>query len=58
MMDKILSEIIPKLIHAVNADRDAADYFRGIVKAGEMSERVLDLTEHIIRQNPAHYSAW
>jgi len=38
--------------------RDAADYFRGIVKAGEMSERVLDLTEHIIRQNPAHYSAW
>jgi len=23
-----------------------------------MSERVLDLTEHIIRLNPAHYSAW
>jgi len=38
--------------------KDATDYFRGIVKAGEMSERVLDLTEHIIRQNPAHYSAW
>jgi len=39
-------------------DRDATDYFRGIVKAGEMSPRVLDLTEHIIRLNPAHYSAW
>lgn len=23
-----------------------------------MSERVLELTENIIRQNPAHYSAW
>jgi len=36
----------------------ATDYFRGIVKTGEMSPRVLDLTEHIIRLNPAHYSAW
>lgn len=39
-------------------DKDATDYFRGIVKKGEMSERVLDLTETIIRMNPAHYSAW
>ena len=39
-------------------DRDATDYFRGIVKKGEMSERVLELTEDLIRQNPAHYSAW
>ncbi|KIY48940.1 protein prenylyltransferase [Fistulina hepatica ATCC 64428] len=38
--------------------RDATDYFRGIVKVGEKSERVLTLTEHIIRLNPAHYSAW
>ncbi|KAJ7178522.1 hypothetical protein C8R43DRAFT_871529 [Mycena crocata] len=38
--------------------RDATDYFRGIVKAGEKSERVLQLTEHVIRLNPAHYSAW
>jgi len=38
--------------------KDATDYFRGIVKTAEMSPRVLDLTEHIIRQNPAHYSAW
>ncbi|KAH9947531.1 protein prenylyltransferase [Amylocystis lapponica] len=38
--------------------KDATDYFRGIVKAGEMSPRVLELTERIIRMNPAHYSAW
>jgi protein farnesyltransferase/geranylgeranyltransferase type-1 subunit alpha len=40
------------------ADKDATDYFRGIVKTGEMSNRVLELTEDIIRLNPAHYSAW
>ncbi|GLB42223.1 putative protein prenyltransferase alpha subunit repeat [Lyophyllum shimeji] len=38
--------------------KDATDYFRGIVKTGEKSERVLELTESIIRLNPAHYSAW
>ncbi|KAF8137413.1 hypothetical protein EV363DRAFT_1428312 [Boletus edulis] len=38
--------------------KDATNYFRGIIKTGEKSPRVLDLTENIIRQNPAHYSAW
>ncbi|KAI0301615.1 protein prenylyltransferase [Multifurca ochricompacta] len=38
--------------------KDATDYFRGIVKTGEKSPRVLELTETIIRLNPAHYSAW
>jgi len=38
--------------------KDATSYFRGVVKAGEMSPRVLELTEAIIRMNPAHYSAW
>ncbi|KAF9045580.1 hypothetical protein BJ165DRAFT_1478352 [Panaeolus papilionaceus] len=38
--------------------KDATDYFRSIVKTGEKSARVLELTETIIRQNPAHYSAW
>ncbi|PPQ79078.1 hypothetical protein CVT25_002303 [Psilocybe cyanescens] len=37
---------------------DATNYFRAIVQSGEKSARVLDLTENIIRQNPAHYSAW
>ncbi|KAG1748314.1 uncharacterized protein EDB91DRAFT_1079298 [Suillus paluster] len=39
-------------------DKDATNYFRGIVRSGEMSPRVLELTENIIRQNPGHYSAW
>lgn len=39
-------------------DKDMTDYFRGIVKIDETSDRVLDLTEDIIRLNPAHYSAW
>ncbi|KAI0250699.1 protein prenylyltransferase [Lactifluus subvellereus] len=38
--------------------KDATDYFRAIVKTGEKSPRVLQLTETIIRLNPAHYSAW
>ncbi|KDR77230.1 hypothetical protein GALMADRAFT_246519 [Galerina marginata CBS 339.88] len=38
--------------------KDATNYFRAIVKANEKSSRVLELTENIIRQNPAHYSAW
>lgn len=41
-----------------NADKDATDYFRGIIKTGEKSLRVLQLTETIIKLNPAHYSAW
>lgn len=39
-------------------DKDAMDYFRGIVAIKEHSDRVLQLTEHIIRMNPAHYSIW
>ncbi|EJD51260.1 protein prenylyltransferase [Auricularia subglabra TFB-10046 SS5] len=38
--------------------KDATDYFRGVVAVGEKSERVLKLTEHIIRLNPAHYTVW
>ncbi|KAF7344501.1 hypothetical protein MSAN_01932000 [Mycena sanguinolenta] len=38
--------------------KDATDYLRAVVKSGEKSERVLQLTEHVIRLNPAHYSAW
>ncbi|KAJ7461812.1 hypothetical protein B0H11DRAFT_2056164 [Mycena galericulata] len=38
--------------------KDATNYLRGIVKAGEKSARALELTEHVIRLNPAHYSAW
>jgi len=43
---------------ALYADKDTTNDFRAIVKAGEKSSRVMELTETIIRQNPAHYSAW
>lgn len=39
-------------------DRDAMDYFRALVQAGERSQRGLELTEHLINLNPAHYSVW
>lgn len=39
-------------------DSDAMSYFRAIATSGEKSERVVDLTEHIIRMNPAHYTVW
>ncbi|ODN82329.1 protein farnesyltransferase/geranylgeranyltransferase type-1 subunit alpha [Cryptococcus wingfieldii CBS 7118] len=38
--------------------RDAMDYFRAISAAAEKSERALELTETIIRMNPAHYTVW
>ncbi len=44
--------------HDAPLDKDVTDYFRGVVKIGEKSPRVLELTETIIRLNPAHYSAW
>jgi len=45
-------------IFYTEAYKDATNYFRAVVKNGEMSQRVLELTETIIRLNPAHYSAW
>ncbi|KAF5371771.1 hypothetical protein D9758_003362 [Tetrapyrgos nigripes] len=45
-------------IFYTNEYKDATDYLRGIVKTGEKSQRVLDLTKHIIQLNPAHYTAW
>ncbi|KAF4613188.1 hypothetical protein D9613_011128 [Agrocybe pediades] len=38
--------------------KDATGYLRAVVKSGEKSQRVLGLTESVIRMNPAHYSAW
>lgn len=38
--------------------RTAMDYFRAVSASGEKSERVLELTETIIRMNPAHYTVW
>jgi len=38
--------------------RNAMDAFRYLVKINERSQRVLELTEVLIRLNPGHYSIW
>ncbi|GAA5970885.1 hypothetical protein JCM11641_004493 [Rhodosporidiobolus odoratus] len=38
--------------------RDAMDTFRALLAKQEKSERVLEVTEHIIQMNPGHYSIW
>ena len=37
---------------------EAMSYLRAMMAQDEKSERVLDLTEHIIGMNPAHYTVW
>ncbi|KAI5116647.1 hypothetical protein M0805_000407, partial [Coniferiporia weirii] len=56
--DPNVSPVAPIFYTEACKYRDVTDYFRAIVKSGEKSERVLQLTESIIRLNPAHYSAW
>ena len=37
---------------------EAMSYLRAVMAEDEKSERVLELTGHIIRMNPAHYTVW
>ncbi|KAG2178052.1 hypothetical protein INT43_003305 [Umbelopsis isabellina] len=37
---------------------EAMDYFRAVSRTNEKSQRVLELTAHIIDMNPAHYTIW
>jgi protein farnesyltransferase/geranylgeranyltransferase type-1 subunit alpha len=37
---------------------EAMSYLRAVMANGEKTERVLELTEDIIRMNPAHYTVW
>lgn len=37
---------------------EAMSYLRAVMAEEEKSERVLGLTEEIIRLNPAHYTVW
>ena len=38
--------------------RDAMDYFRGLNKAQEVSQRALDATARVIEMNAGNYSVW
>lgn len=37
---------------------EAMSYLRAVMADNEKSERVLELTEDIIKMNPAHYTVW
>ena len=39
-------------------DKEAMDFFRGVVHQKDVSRRVLDLTSVIIDHNPGHYMVW
>jgi protein farnesyltransferase/geranylgeranyltransferase type-1 subunit alpha len=44
---------------AYTADfKETMDYFRAILHRDERSPRALALTQHVIRINPANYTAW
>jgi protein farnesyltransferase/geranylgeranyltransferase type-1 subunit alpha len=40
------------------ADQQLMDLFRAILRSGELSERVLDLTEDLLDENAANYTVW
>ncbi|RHZ49155.1 hypothetical protein Glove_529g43 [Diversispora epigaea] len=51
----------PEPLTPISYDKEyseAMSYFRAVALKDERSERALDLTEKIIRHNPAHYTIW
>lgn len=53
---------MPKLIFLLLCSflsvKDVYGYFRAIMKTGEKSERVLELTADAVDCNPANYTVW
>ena len=39
-------------------DKQLMDLFRAVLQSGELSERVLDLTEDLLDENAANYTVW
>ena len=37
---------------------EAMAYLRAVMAKGDLDERILKLTEDIIKMNPAHYTVW
>ena len=37
---------------------EAMAYLRAVMAKGALDERILELTEDIIKMNPAHYTVW
>jgi len=53
--EKLIIDPFDVLFDAV---RETMDYFRAVVKASEVSDRALRLTDEVIRLNAANYTAW
>ena len=51
---------VPPVCHIAYSDRfrETMDYFRGVLCAGEYSERALELSEEVILCNQSNYTAW
>lgn len=53
------SEVAPLVQIAYSDDyAEAMSYLRAVMVAEEKTQRVLDLTEALIRMNPTHYTVW
>ena len=46
------------VINYTEAYSEAMSYLRAVMSQDEKSERVLDLTEDIVKMNPGHYTVW
>lgn len=51
----------PHPLAAINYSEEyseAMSYLRALMAQNEHSDRTLELTDHIISMNPAHYTVW